>query len=124
MIRHGGVDLIDLELQYIQQLFVAQFVEHDDLVETVDELRIERLPDGVHNHLFHLDARNVRRTLESHGAPLLNKARTDIRRHDNDRVLKIDCIAQRVSQNTVFENLQQDVEDVRMRFFDFVEQQD
>src|SRR5437870_12656015 len=48
--------------------------------------------------------------------------RADVRGHDDDRVLEIDGIAETVSELTIFKDLQQDVEDIRMRLLDFVEQ--
>ena len=52
---------------------------------------------------------------------LENRGRADVRRHDDHRVAKIDGAALAVGETAVVENLQQDVEDVRMRLFDFVE---
>ena len=52
----------------------------------------------------------------------LNEARADVRSHDDDRVLEIDGVAQRIRQNAVLKNLQQDIENVRMRLFDLVKQ--
>src|SRR5438132_13422583 len=48
--------------------------------------------------------------------------RADVRGHDDDRVLEIDGIAETVSELTIFKDLQQDVEDIRMRLLDFGEQ--
>ena len=62
--------------------------------------------------------------LEPHRALLLDEARADVRRHDDDRVLEVDTIAETVGEVAVFEHLQQDVEDVGMRLLDFVEQHD
>ena len=89
----------------------------------VDEFRIESLAHGGHHHLFHLFARDVARALETHRALLLNEAGADVRSHDDDRVLEVDGVAERIRQDSVFENLKQHVEDVRMRFFDLVKQQ-
>ena len=50
--------------------------------------------------------------------------RADVRRHDDDGVLEVDFAALRVGQTPVFEHLQQQVEDVGMRFLDLVEQHD
>src|SRR5437016_10604831 len=50
--------------------------------------------------------------------------RADVRGHDDDRVLEIDGIAETVSELTIFKYLQQDVEDIRVRFLDFIEQYD
>src|SRR5205823_13458066 len=48
--------------------------------------------------------------------------RADVRGHDDDRVLEIEGIVEIVSELTIFKDLQQDVEDIRMRLLDFVEQ--
>ena len=50
--------------------------------------------------------------------------RADVRSHDDDRVLEIDRVAEPVGQLAVFKYLQQDVEHIRMRLLDFVEQDD
>src|SRR5207248_5533412 len=41
-----------------------------------------------------------------------------------ERVAEVDLIAERVGEDSVFENLQKNVGDVGMRFLDFVEQHD
>src|ERR1017187_5968893 len=48
----------------------------------------------------------------------------DVRGHDDDGVLEVDRVAEAVGQLAVFKNLQEDVEDIRMRLLDFVEQDD
>ena len=48
--------------------------------------------------------------------------RTQVRRHDDDRIPEIHRIAQAVGQLAVFKDLKQDIEDVRMRLLNFVEQ--
>ena len=50
--------------------------------------------------------------------------RADVRGHDEDGVLEVDRVAEAVGQLAVFKHLQQDVEDIRMRLLDFVEQDD
>ena len=98
-------------------------VEDDDFIQPIDEFRIEGLPHLGHNHFFQLIARRFSGALESHGALLLNEASSDIRRHDDDGVLEVDGVAERVGKQSIFKDLQQDVEDVRVRLFDFVEKQ-
>jgi len=44
MAVHRLVDLVELQLNDFEQLVVEQLIENNDLVETVDELGIERLP--------------------------------------------------------------------------------
>src|SRR5262245_14149593 len=55
---------------------------------------------------------------------LAEEARTDVRRHDDDRVLEVDGVAQTVSEMSVFKYLKKDVVDVRMRLLDFIQQND
>ncbi len=50
--------------------------------------------------------------------------RADVRGHDDDGVLEVHRVAQAVGELSVFKYLQQDVEDIRMRFLDFVQQDD
>ena len=62
--------------------------------------------------------------LEPERRLLLDEARPDVRGHDDDRVLEVHPVAEAVGQMAVFEHLQQDVEDVRVRLLDLVEQHD
>jgi len=41
--RHGLVYLVNLELNYFEQVVVAQFIENNDFIEAVYEFRIECL---------------------------------------------------------------------------------
>ena len=58
-----------------------------------------------------------------HRGLLLDEARPDVRRHDHDGVLEVDPVTQAVGQLTVLEHLQQNIEEIRMRFLDLIEQQ-
>ena len=49
--------------------------------------------------------------------------RAGIGRHDEDDIAEIDLLAVVIGQLAVIHDLQQDVEQVRMGLFDFVEQQ-
>ena len=94
-----------------------QRIERDDVVDAVQELGPERctqrLVDGV---LFGLLIALLRE--------LADKLRADVARHDDDRVLEADHASLAVGQTTVIEHLQKDVEHIRMRFLDLVEQDD
>ena len=48
---------------------------------------------------------------------------TDVRRHDHDRAAEVDLAALRVGQLPLLQDLEQDVEDVRVRLLDLVEQE-
>ena len=49
--------------------------------------------------------------------------RARVRRHDQDDIAEVDLLAVVVGQLSVVHHLQQNVEQVRMRLLDFVEQQ-
>src|SRR5689334_21585239 len=50
--------------------------------------------------------------------------RADVRGHDDDGVLEINCVAETVGELAVLKYLQQDVEVIRVRLLDFIEQYD
>ena len=62
--------------------------------------------------------------LEPERRLLLDEAGADVRGHDDDGVLEVDPVAEAVGQVAVLEHLQQDVEQIRMRLLDLVEQDD
>src|ERR1019366_4996081 len=66
----------------------------------------------------------VFRVLEAEALALHEVTSADVRRHDDDGVLEVDRVAESVGQLAVFKYLQQDVEHIRMRLLNFVEQHD
>jgi hypothetical protein len=44
--------------------------------------------------------------------------------HNNDRILKVDPAAKTVGEHTVVKHLQQDMENIRVSFFNFIQQDD
>src|SRR5438105_2935205 len=119
------VQLVNQQRHDPPQVVVAQRLEDDDFVDAVDELGVERPLHFAEHHFRHAlrDLARVRR-LEAHRALLLDEASADVRRHDDDRVLEVHPVAEAVGQVAVLEHLQQDVEDVRVRLLDLVEQHD
>src|SRR5437660_12038329 len=55
---------------------------------------------------------------------LLQVTRANVGGHDNDGILEIHGVAQAVGEMTVLKYLQQDVEHIRMRLLNFVQQYD
>src|SRR5687767_6978862 len=105
MADHRSVDLLNLKLDYVEQFMVEELIENNNFVEPVDELRIKRLANRRHNHLFHLLARRITGALEAHRAFLLNEAGADVGSHNDNGVLKIDSVAKRVRENSVLKYL-------------------
>ena len=101
-------------------------MEDDHVVDPVEELGPEGLLELAHDPGLHVlvgDAGLVLGDREAHRRVVGDLLRADVRRHDHDRVTEVDGAALRVGQATVLEDLQQDVEDVRVGLLDLVEQQ-
>src|SRR5579864_6760076 len=124
-LRQVRIELRNHELENLDQVVFAERVEDDDFVDAVQELGIEGTLDLVPDQLFDLVGDVVfLGGCEAQAFALLQVPRADVRGHDDDRVLEVDRVAQTVGQLAVFKNLQQNVEDIRMRLLDFVEQDD
>src|SRR6266852_3440280 len=102
-------------------------MEHDDLVDAVQELG----PEGPLQLLLEasldlLILAHFSRSAEAERvAPLLVGAgRAYVRGHDDDRIAEVHRPTMSVGQTAVVEDLQQRIEDFRMRLFDLVEQDD
>src|SRR5579864_7948745 len=125
LLRQVLVELRDHEFQNLDQIGLVQRHEDDDFIQTVEELGVEGTLHLVFHQLFNLVSdRILLRRLESQAFALLQVPGANVRRHDDDRVLEVNCIAQSIGQLAVFKNLQKDVEHIRMRLLDFVEQHD
>src|SRR5882762_6443899 len=128
--RDGALDqvlvqLADHEFEDLDQIALAQGGEQDDLVQPVQELWIEGALDFVLHEVFHLLGNHVfLRRLESQALASLQVPGSNVRRHDDDRVLEVHRVAQTVGELAVFKHLQQDVEHVRVRLLDLVQQDD
>ena len=119
------VHLLDEQLRDGPQVVVRERLEDDDLVDAVDELRVEGLLDLAEHHVVDAAADHAAvGRLEPERRLLLDEAGADVRGHDDDRVLEVHPVAEAVGQVAVLEHLQQDVEQVRVRLLDLVEQHD
>ena len=62
---------------------------------------------------------DVLRVLPDHA---LDDGRTNVRSHHDDRIFKVDRTSLAIGQTPIVQHLQQDIKDIRMGFFNFVEQ--
>src|SRR6185369_226718 len=104
---------LQLNVDNLADLFARELVEDDDVVYTIQKLRFEMQPQLLNDGFTHL-------LLITFGR--LDLARAEVRSHDQNRVLEIDCSTFRVRQSAVVENLKQDVENIRMRLLDLIEE--
>src|SRR5690606_29388784 len=117
--------LAQREVDDLVNVLALQRVEHDYIVEPVEELGTERtlqrmLYRRLHVLFFRLafgdggkpDAR----------AEVFQVTNSYIGSHDDDGISEVDPAAQTVCQDAVVQNLKQDIEHVGVGFFDFIEQ--
>ena len=97
------------------EMFRCQRMEDNHVIYTIDEFRPELLRNDFHYFGLH-------RVIVLLAAELLDALATEVRRHDNDRIAKIHGPPVAVGQPSVVEHLQQDVEDIRVRLLDLVQQ--
>src|SRR5215211_4676784 len=102
----------------IDYLVLGERPEHDDLVYAVDELRAQMMPHDLHHFLFELFEGLVPTRVR------LNPLRAHVGSHDDDRVLEVHRAALGVGEPTLVEDLQEDVEDIRVGLLDLVQEQD
>src|SRR5713101_2522285 len=88
----------ELDIDNLAQFVAGQRMEHHNLIDAVQELRTEALPQNIERFLFHL---LVILTSESE-----NQGARDIGSHDHDSVAKIHCAAMTVGESPVVEQLQ------------------
>ena len=118
-------DLRDFQVHDAQQVRLGQRVEDDQVVQTVEELRLEDALGFLQDFALHrLVILLVLRHAEPERHLPLDEFRADVGGHDDDRVAEVDLAAQRIRDLAFFQNLEQQVHHVRVRLFDFVEQHD
>ena len=107
------------------QLRPRERLEHDRLVDAVQELRAEALAQGALHRFPQLRARAavLAAPREAEREALL-RARAQVAGHDDDRVAEVHRAPVAVREPPVVQDLQQRVEDVGMRLLDLVEQDD
>ncbi len=107
--------LTQLDIHDTCHVFAFQAIKDHDLVQTVQELGAEMGPHRFH-HLI-LGFRGIRPF-----GQLAECLRPKVRRQNDQRLLEVHRAALTIGQHPIVQNLQQHVKDIRMRLFDFVEQ--
>ena len=93
-------------------------MEDHDLIDSVEELRSELLPQRLHHFVFHvLIGRRVIAT-----AVVQDQVAAHVGRHNHDRVLKVYCAPVPVGEPAIVEDLEQHVKHVGVRLLDLVKE--
>ena len=105
-----------LQIDYSFDLLLLERTEHDDIVHAVQKLRAE---NGAKSF-----ERLYASALRIFRGQFKDRRGAYVRRHDDHSIAEVHGAALSVGQAAVIENLQQNVEDIRMGLFDFVEEHD
>ena len=118
-------DFAHLEINDPHEVRLGQRVEDDDVVEPVQELRLED-PLGLFEDLLpHVVVIVIKiGRSETERRLLLDQFRADVRSHDDDRVPEIDLATEAVRHFALLQDLEQKVHHVRVRLFDLIEEDD
>ncbi len=92
-------------------------MEQDDLVDAIQEFRTESRA----HHLHDLIANSIAVLVFTECGQVF---RTEVRGHDDHRVLEVDGAPLTIGQTSIVKHLQKHVEDIRMRLLDLVEEHD
>src|SRR5690606_8358736 len=106
-------------------VFALQRVEHDDIVEPVEELGTERTPRRMLYRRLHVLFFRLAfggGSKPDAGAEVFQVTNSDVRGHDDDRISEINPTAQAICQDAVIQHLEQNIEHIRVRFLNFVKQ--
>src|SRR5271155_2114558 len=123
LLRQVLIQLADHQFENLDQIDLTQSAEQNDLIQPVEELRIERALDFVFDQVLDLFRDHVfLARLEAQTLTALQVPRPDVRSHDQNRVLEVNRIAQPVGELAVLKHLQQNIKHIRMRLLDFVKQ--
>src|SRR5208337_71841 len=119
-LRPGGQPLpqaVEHEVHDALDLRLGERLEQHDVVQAVEELRAEIAAQGTHHPVA-----GVGLDLPFGGHAVQEVLRADIGGHDYDRVAEVDGTALGVGEPPVVEDLQQRVEDVRVRLLHLIEE--
>src|SRR2546425_11984240 len=106
--------VVRLDVDDLLHVVDAERVEEDDLVDAVQELRSEVLPERLGD--LPPD------TFGQIAGVLGDVLTSEVRRHDHDHVLEVDRPPLAVGQPPIVEQLEQDVQDFRVRLLDLIEE--
>src|SRR5690348_10116203 len=137
VVRHEQLDLLlgklgahtrEHEIHDLAHMLLAQAVEDDHGVNTVEELGLESILQFAEHLVLHglvLVLRTLGRVFalrEANGGLTIEQGCADVRGHDHDGVAEVHRAALGVGQLAVLEDLEQHVEDVWVSLLDLVEQ--
>ncbi len=107
-------DALELDSDDAGEVAVAEAVEDDGFVDAVEEFGAEVIAEGFGDAGFALFL-----VIDVH-----DELAADVAGHDEDGVFEVDGAALTVGDAAVVEDLEEDIEDIGVGLFDFVEEDD
>lgn len=105
-------DALELDVDDAFEIILLQPVEDDDFINSVEELRAEVTAESIECP-----------SIPGGGILLIeDKLAANVAGHDEYRVSEVNGAPLTISDSTIVQYLQQDVEDIRMGFFYLIEQ--
>ena len=108
-------ELVDLDVHDPPEVLTVEAVEHDHVVDPVQELRTEVTAQGTLDPVLDRRVRQV---------GFGDEVAAEVARHDDHGVREVDRAALAIRHAAVVEHLQEAVEHLRVRLLDLVEQDD
>src|SRR5450759_1339710 len=97
-------------------------MEDHHIIYTIEELGTEGFAQTVHQAVaLHLLACTLHARAEAAGHRASKHLRAHVRSHDPDGVLSINGVPLRIGEATSIEDLQEEIEDLRVRLLHFVD---
>ena len=109
-VAQTAAQLVEELIRNLTHHVLVQRIEDNDLINTVDKLRLEELLNRFLLVLLTLFLVRIKRVL-----------RTKVAGHDDDRILEVNGHTLGIRHPAIIENLQQNVEHIRMRLLDLIE---
>ncbi len=114
----AGCEMGELDIDDPAEILLGEGVEDHDLIDAVEEFGAEVIAQEIADLGFDFPIGVFL------PGEVLDGLRADVAGHDDDGVFEIDGAALAVGEAAVVEDLEEDVEDVAVGFFDFVEEDD
>lgn len=118
------MELLDLDTDDASDGFPAEGLEGNDIIDTIDELGRELLLQGLEQHTIGLLLVHGSAGKTDTGTELLELACADIGGEDDDGIAEIDVASLAVGESSFIQHLEEDIEDIGMRFLDLIEEDD
>ena len=122
VLLEAGGQLTYFEAHNLEGILLIQGVEHDNIVQTAQELGGKLTAEGLSHNRFGLGACGFGRNAEANACTkFANLSRTAVGGHNNNGVAEINGRAIAIGHATFVHHLQEGVEHIGMGLFDFVQ---